>query len=180
MKKNIQPDRGSRRTSDMGLNDQSMDIKSIMKDVEFLASSHMTWKQRKDLENRKVVALGGKPVKQHRLPLSIARVAMKKQKERDQKMQQENLILGRFGANNGNGSRKVQDKRKSGGDKGLRSTTQGHFRNGILDVKHMINQPTAPRENDQNPGPLRKGKTNNGNNKKNKGKKKGGGGKKRR
>ncbi|XP_047321220.1 uncharacterized protein LOC124925295 [Impatiens glandulifera] len=140
----------------------------------------MTWKQNKDQENRKVIALGGKPAKQHRLPLSIARVAMKKHKERDQKMQLEmiNFVIYFLATESNtwtiwsnNGSRKVQDKRKSGGDKIL---TQGYFKKGILDVKHMLNQHTVPRENDQNPGPLRKGKTNNNanNNNKNKGKKK--------
>ena len=80
-------------------------------------SSHMTWKQKKDLENKKVVSLGGKvcsfmplllqhilssqvpcmnfvflvkqPPKKQRLPLSVARVSMKNQKDREEKLLQE-------------------------------------------------------------------------------------------
>ncbi|XP_019185463.1 PREDICTED: uncharacterized protein LOC109180361 isoform X1 [Ipomoea nil] len=70
-------------------------------------SAHMTWKERKDLENKKVVSLGGKPPKKQRLPLSVARVMMKKQKEREQKELEESLILRRFGVNYGSSSRRV-------------------------------------------------------------------------
>ncbi|XAR56175.1 hypothetical protein NMG60_11036541 [Bertholletia excelsa] len=135
---------GSMAQSYMDFKGQHLDVKTIMKDIEFLGSSHMTWKEKKELENRKVVALGGKPPKKQRLPLSVARVTMKKQKEREQKMLQEGLILGRFGGNFG-GERKVPEKRKPE-DKVLKST-QGHFRNGVLDVKHLL-QPAAPKESD--------------------------------
>ena len=77
----------------MDFKGQNMDMKSIVKDIEFLGSSHMTWKERKELEKRKVVPLGGKPLKKQILPLSLAGVTMKKQKEREQKMLQESLIL---------------------------------------------------------------------------------------
>ncbi|GMP91542.1 hypothetical protein CsSME_00042201 [Camellia sinensis var. sinensis] len=159
-------------TNYMDFKDQKMDMKSIMKDIESLVPSHMTWRERKELENRKVVALGGKPPKKQRLPLSVARVTMKKQKERDQKTLQENLILGRFGAKLGNGTKKVGEKRKRE-DMVLKST-EGHFRNGVLDVKRLMKQ-SAPKERDintyafDNEGKKKKG------GKKNKGKKKGGG-----
>ncbi|BBH02403.1 hypothetical protein Prudu_012948 [Prunus dulcis] len=39
---------------------QKMDMRKISKQIELLGSSHMTWKQRKELENRKVISLGGK------------------------------------------------------------------------------------------------------------------------
>ncbi|KAK4356197.1 hypothetical protein RND71_025168 [Anisodus tanguticus] len=52
-------------------------------------SAHMTWREKKELENEKVVSLGGKPQKKQRLPLSVARVMMKKQKEMEEKMQEE-------------------------------------------------------------------------------------------
>ncbi|THG23765.1 hypothetical protein TEA_011655 [Camellia sinensis var. sinensis] len=183
-------------TNYMDFKDQKMDMKSIMKDIESLVviypaamlmfsyastvdyhfpyevPSHMTWRERKELENRKVVALGGKPPKKQRLPLSVARVTMKKQKERDQKTLQENLILGRFGAKLGNGTKKVGEKRKRE-DMVLKST-EGHFRNGVLDVKRLMKQ-SAPKERDintyafDNEGKKKKG------GKKNQGKKKGGG-----
>ncbi|KAA8539268.1 hypothetical protein F0562_025960 [Nyssa sinensis] len=144
-----------------------MDIKSIMKDIEFLGSSHMTWKERKELENRKVVSLGGKAPKKQRLPLSVARVTMKKQKEREQKMLQESMILGRFGGKLGSGAKKVADKRKLE-DRVLKSTA-GCFRNGVLDVKHLL-QPAASRETDNNSYTANKGKNKKGG-KKNQGRK---------
>nr|KYP49255.1 hypothetical protein KK1_028992 [Cajanus cajan] len=61
-----------------------MDLRKIMKDVENFSYSHMTWKERKKIENRNVVSLGGKPPKNQRLPLSVARPMMKKQQEREQ------------------------------------------------------------------------------------------------
>ena len=70
-----------------------MEMKSVVKDIEFLGSSHMTWKERKELENRKVVPLGGKPLKKQILPLSLARVTMKKHKKREQKILQESLMI---------------------------------------------------------------------------------------
>ncbi|CAN4115047.1 unnamed protein product [Withania somnifera] len=105
----------------------------------FTCSTHMTWKEKKELENKKVVALGGKPQKKQRLPLSVARVMMKKQKEREEKMQEENLVLGRFG---GSSSRKAAGRRRPE-DRVLKST-EGHFKNGVLDVKELL-KPSAPK-----------------------------------
>uniref|UniRef100_A0A199U982 Uncharacterized protein n=1 Tax=Manihot esculenta TaxID=3983 RepID=A0A199U982_MANES len=49
------------QTSDtMDSKDRDWDFKKVMKDIEFLDASHMTWKERKELENQKVVSLGGK------------------------------------------------------------------------------------------------------------------------
>ncbi|KAI3709682.1 hypothetical protein L2E82_39448 [Cichorium intybus] len=67
--------------------------KSILKDIEYMGPYHMTWKEKKALENKKVVSLGGKPSKKQRLPLSVAWVQMKKQKERDQKEVYNSLII---------------------------------------------------------------------------------------
>lgn len=152
----------------------------------------MTWKERKELENQKVVSLGGKPPKKQRLPLSVARVQMKKQKEREEKMlemrEQENMVLGRFGG--GSGARRTVERRKLE-DRVLRST-EGHFKNGILDVKHLLSR--APSRDDGSSSHMvNKGKKHSGkrrddgsssdmvtkgkkhSGKKNKGKKKGGG-----
>ncbi|KAK1593064.1 hypothetical protein Q3G72_035322 [Acer saccharum] len=127
---------------DMETEDQEMDIRKIMKDIEFLGSSHMTWKERKELENKRVVSLGGKPQKKQRLPLSVARVPMKRQKEREQKMQQERAILGRFGGKIADPKRPTDKRRPE--DRVLKST-EGRFRNGVLDVKHMLH-PTSSRD----------------------------------
>ncbi|XP_061336528.1 uncharacterized protein LOC133283651 [Gastrolobium bilobum] len=129
----------SREHTDM--QEQEMDIRKIMKDVENFSYSHMTWKERKKIENRKVVSLGGKPPKNQRLPLSVARPMMKKQKEREQKMLQEHLILGKFGGKLGGSSKRSVGKHKLE-NRGLKSS-EGRFRNGILDVKHLLNSASS-------------------------------------
>ncbi|KAL5782215.1 hypothetical protein ACOSP7_007244 [Xanthoceras sorbifolium] len=158
-----------KQREDMETEDQEMDIRKIMKDIEFLGSSHMTWKERKELENKRIVSLGGKPTKKQRLPLSVARVPMKRQKEREQKMQQEMAILGRFGAKFA-GPKRPTEKRKPE-DRVLKSTV-GRFRNGILDVKYMLN-PTSSRDTGSDTRMGGKGRKK-GKGKKNGGKKKGG------
>ncbi|XP_057786192.1 uncharacterized protein LOC131003662 [Salvia miltiorrhiza] len=169
--------RGSSSTN-LDSHEPRMDIKSILKDIEFLGSSHMTWKQKKDLENKKVVSLGGKPPKKQRLPLSVARVAMKNQKGREGKMLQERAILGRFGAYSSSSSKKVAERRPAE-DRILKSI-QGNFRKGVLNVGHLL-QPSAPEaSNDKGRHPTGKGKKKKKDNgKKSHGKRKGGGGKKR-
>ncbi|XP_042035180.1 uncharacterized protein LOC121781514 [Salvia splendens] len=120
-----------RETSSSNLDSQEprMDIKSILKDIEFLGSSHMTWKQKRDLENKKVVSLGGKPPKKQRLPLSVARVSMMSRPPFRR------AILGRFGAYSSSSSQKVPE-RKPAKDKILKSM-QGDSRNGVLNVGHL-------------------------------------------
>ncbi|KAK9273371.1 hypothetical protein L1049_018181 [Liquidambar formosana] len=172
MHKKKQVAKGGPSTSYMDLKDPEMDMRKIMKDIEFLSASHMTWKERKELENRKVVSLGGKPPKRQRLPLSVARVTMKKQKEREQKMLQESSILGRFGGKLGGGTKRVVEKRKPE-DRVLKSSV-GHFRNGVLDVGHLL-RPAPTRERDTIAYAFGEGKKKQGGGKKNKGKKKGGG-----
>lgn len=155
--------------------DYQWDFKTILKEFETLGASQMTWKDRKKLENEKVVSLGGKPTKKQRLPLSVARPQMKNQKRREEKMrqvlEQEHLILGRFGAKRSGGSRRSTEKRKPE-DRVLKAS-EGRFRNGVLDVKHLLN--SAPSRDDNSTGhPIGKGRKK-GSGKKNKGKKKGGG-----
>ncbi|KAI4385398.1 hypothetical protein MLD38_003429 [Melastoma candidum] len=113
-------------------------IASIMKDIEILGSSRMTWKEKKELENRKVVALGGKPPKKHRLPLSVAKVPMKRQKAREQRMLQENAILSRFGAKFSSSSNLDRPEEKHKPEQRALKSTQGFFKNGVLDVKHLM------------------------------------------
>ncbi|KAE8692948.1 DRT111 protein [Hibiscus syriacus] len=159
--------------------DNRFTIRNIMKDIQFLGSSHMTWKERKEMENRKVVSLGGKPPKRQRLPLSVAKAVMKNQKKREEKMLQENMILSRFGGKLGaGGSAKGPADKRRPEDRVLKSS-EGHFKNGVLDVKHLF-QKSPAKENDFDGHPGGKGKKKRGGSKKNGGKKKGvRGGKKR-
>lgn len=115
-----------------------MQMRDLKKEIYLLASSQMSWKDKKEVENRKVVSLGGKPQKKQRLPLSVARPIMKKQKEREQKMVQERLNTVQFGGKSSNSSssrRSLGNRRPE--DRVLKSS-EGIFRNGVLDVKHLL------------------------------------------
>lgn len=149
-----------------------MNIRNILKDIEFLGSSHSTWKERKEMENRKVVSLGGKPPKKQRLPLSVAKVVMKKQKEREEKISQEDLILGRFKPRFASDSGRSMEKYTP--EKRVLKSTEGNFRNGVLDVKHMLHR-APPREDNGGDRGFNGGKRKGGGKKSFKGKKKGGG-----
>ncbi|KAF3433233.1 hypothetical protein FNV43_RR24335 [Rhamnella rubrinervis] len=164
----------------MDFKDMEFDMKTILKDIEHLSSSHMTWKERKEFENKKVVSLGGKPQKGQRLPLSVAKVQMKKRKEREEKMLKESMILGRFIGKPNVGSKKFVGKRRP--EDNVLKASEGYFRNGILDVKNLLNQTpsrehwTPSREYDTGGHVFNQGKKKKGSGKK-RGKK--GGGKKR-
>ncbi|XP_010244762.1 PREDICTED: uncharacterized protein LOC104588507 isoform X1 [Nelumbo nucifera] len=135
--------------------DRRPDFRQIMKDVEYLVTSDMTWKERKHMENRRVAEqLGGKPQKKHRVPLSVARVTMKKQKEREQKMLEDGLILGHFGHKHAS-SNKAAEKHKTE-DRVLKSS-EGYFRNGVLDVKHLL-RPATSRDRDNHTDVTTEGK----------------------
>ncbi|KAG2670980.1 hypothetical protein I3760_14G111900 [Carya illinoinensis] len=170
-KKKREADRGGPSRGGTDTMDEEMDFKKIMKDIELFSSSHMTWKERKEIENRKIVALGGKPPKKQRLPLSVARPMMKKQKEREEKMLQERLILAKFGGKHVGSAKGFVGRRKPE-DRVLKAS-EGHFRNGILDVKHLL-RPTPSRDDDSETHMLAKRKKKGGG-KKNRGKKKGSG-----
>ncbi|XP_054789549.1 uncharacterized protein LOC129295099 [Prosopis cineraria] len=142
-KKKKQVDKHGPLHGHMVAQDQEMDIRKIMKDVENFGYSHMSWKERKKIEDRKVVSLGGKAPKQQRLPLSVARLRMKKQKEREQQMLQERLILGQFGGKLGGSSKRSVGKRRPE-ERGLKSS-EGRFKNGVLNVKHLLN-PTQSKD----------------------------------
>ncbi|KAB8080574.1 hypothetical protein EE612_001164 [Oryza sativa] len=138
-----------------------IDIGKLLKDVELFGAS--TWKERKQLENRKVVQLGGKAIKKHRTPLSVSKPAMKNQKKREEKKAEEERLLGIFRKRDSKNS-KAQKTRPE--DRVLRAT-QGHFKNGILDVKHLL-APPKPSGRDAPEQKMRMGKKNG------KGKQKGG------
>ncbi|KAG2674644.1 hypothetical protein I3760_13G146800 [Carya illinoinensis] len=122
---------------------------------------HVSWKERKEMENKKVIALGGKPSKKQRLPLSVARPMMKKQKEREQTMLQEHGDS----AKRSFGRRKPEDR--------VLKASEGHFRNGVLDVKHLLRPTTSSRDSDSGIHVVSKGKKKGGG-KKNRGTKGGG------
>ncbi|XP_062189481.1 uncharacterized protein LOC133892613 [Phragmites australis] len=154
------------KSADMSDEEPDIDIGKLLKDVELFGAS--TWKERKQIENRRVVGLGGKAIKKHRTPLSVAKPALKNQKKREQRKIEEEKLLGIFRKRDNKNS-KAQKTRPE--DRVLRAT-EGHFKNGILDVKHLLAAP-KPSGRDAPEPKMRKGK------KKGKGKQKGGKGKRR-
>ncbi|XP_074321204.1 uncharacterized protein LOC141657768 isoform X2 [Silene latifolia] len=163
----------------MEINGKVIDFRSIIKEVQLLGSSDMTWKERKDLQNKKVVSLGGKATKQQRLPLSVARLQMKNHKIREQKRLHQELLCGRSGesmvkTSSSSSSSKQRPERRKLEDSVLKSS-QGVFRNGVLDVKHLLKTTPTARDEDHGPPPVSKGKTKQKGGNKNHGKKKGGG-----
>ncbi|XP_010244763.1 PREDICTED: uncharacterized protein LOC104588507 isoform X2 [Nelumbo nucifera] len=106
--------------------DRRPDFRQIMKDVEYLVTSDMTWKERKHMENRRVAEqLGGK-----------------------------GLILGHFGHKHAS-SNKAAEKHKTE-DRVLKSS-EGYFRNGVLDVKHLL-RPATSRDRDNHTDVTTEGK----------------------
>jgi len=117
---------------------EELDINKILKDIQYLGSSNMTWKERKKLENEKVVSLGGKAPKKHRIPLSVGKFHFKRQKQREEKRIEEEQILGRFAKHSN--TRKVE-KRKAE-DRVLKAS-EGHFSKGVLNVKHLLERKSS-------------------------------------
>ncbi|KAL9248318.1 hypothetical protein vseg_021655 [Gypsophila vaccaria] len=165
---------GGKSRNCMEINGKVIDFRSILKEVELLGSSDMTWKERKDLQNKKVVSLGGKPIKQPRLALNIARPQMKNQKIREQKKLQQDLLCGRGESMVMKSTPKPRPEKRKPENSVLKSS-QGRFHNGVLDVKHLLKATPAPREEERGPPPISKGNKKKKGGKKNHGKKKGGG-----
>ncbi|XP_042477927.1 uncharacterized protein LOC122059285 [Macadamia integrifolia] len=163
-----QTSKGGSSTRKKNLKDGELDFRKILQDVEYLGSSNMTWKERKQLEDRRVEALGGKTHKKQRVPLSVARCCMKKRKEREQKMLQEGLVLGRFGGKLQSSTTRVAEKR--GPEDRVLKSSVGNFRNGVLNVSHML-RGSSSRENDDKTAQINKGKKSKGAGKKKGGKK---------
>ncbi|CAO2181445.1 unnamed protein product [Urochloa humidicola] len=138
------------KTPDSSDDEPDIDIGKLLKDVELFGAS--TYKERKQIENRKVVELGGKAVKKHRTPLSVAKPALKNQKKRELKKIEEEKLLGIFRKRDKN-SKPLKTRPE---DRVLRAT-EGHFKNGILDVKHLLSKP-KPSTRDAPEPKMRKGK----------------------
>ncbi|XP_022752430.1 uncharacterized protein LOC111301202 isoform X1 [Durio zibethinus] len=105
---------------------------------------------------------------------------MKKQKEREDKMLKENMFLGRFRGKLGGGVKRSADKRRP--EERVLKSSEGHFKNGVLDVKHLFRKASA-NDKDFDGHAVNNAKNKRGSVKKNQGKKKsggrGGGGRKR-
>ncbi|KAK4410250.1 hypothetical protein Sango_0098000 [Sesamum angolense] len=92
--------KGESSAPDVAPEEPKMDIKSILKDIEFLGSSHMTWKEKKTWRTR-----------------------------------------------SSSGAKKAAERCRPE-DRVLRAI-EGNLRNGVLNVKHLL-QPSTPRGADDN------------------------------
>ncbi|KAH0925532.1 hypothetical protein HID58_017788 [Brassica napus] len=158
------------------VDDPDLSFSKIMKDVQLFASSlHMTWKDKKALENQKVTGLGGKV----RFLLSFGSLICSSQscnfydladpfffvdivasketeatpqcsastdEETERKRRKDNVIFGQFGGT----SRKkpAADKKRKPEERVLKSTF-GNFRGGVLDVKDLLRSGGSSRTNDR-------------------------------
>ncbi|XP_020578380.1 uncharacterized protein LOC110023352 isoform X1 [Phalaenopsis equestris] len=149
------------------LEDESMDIRKMFKDIERLGSSAMTWKEKKKLENKNVVALGGKPTKSHRMPLSVAKPMMKNTRRREEKKMEEEKLLGVFTKRRSNS--RVEKRLPE--EKVLKAT-EGYFSKGVLNVKHLV-EPKSVKGDEGFVKKIGKRKKGKGKKRKGKGKRKG-------
>ncbi|MQL89657.1 hypothetical protein Taro_022243 [Colocasia esculenta] len=143
-------------------------------------SSYMSWKERKELENRKVVALGGKVSKiRLNIPSEHLKLINRRNYRRcylvdltlvtiDHSLFLETLIccfqdmyLGRFQKKQPN----ERSEKQKNSEAGVLMASEGFFKKGVLDVKHLL-KPSRPKSDDHMSIANRK--------KKGKGKKRGG------
>lgn len=157
------------KSTDMSDDEPDIDIEKLLKDVELFGAT--TWKDKNKIQNRKVVELGGKAIKKQRTPLSVAIPAMKNQQKREQKKIEEERLLGIFRKQNKN-----RNFVKTRPEDRVLKATKGRFKNGILDVKHLMGAPKPSSSSSFRDAPerdMRKGKKGKGKGK-GKGKQKGG------
>ncbi|KAK8964590.1 hypothetical protein KSP40_PGU022764 [Platanthera guangdongensis] len=123
--------------------DEEMVMNKILKEIEKLGSSCSTWKERKKLENKNATALGGKPIKSHRMPLSVAKPMTKNiKKRREVKKMEQDKHLGIFSKRKNNHN-KAENRQPE--DRVLKST-EGYFNKGVLNVKHLVDR--RPKKSD--------------------------------
>ncbi|KAH6557579.1 hypothetical protein KP509_1Z106300 [Ceratopteris richardii] len=91
----------------------------------------MSWKKRKEIEVQKRVALGAKPEKGHRMPISMGLSIKRKRERLEEQKLQEDFALGRITK-----KWKKDTEKQTASDRGLK-TSEGLFRGGVLYVKPL-------------------------------------------
>lgn len=152
-----------RSTEQVACNEEKEMFDKIFKEVEELGVSQLPWKKRKAMENQKVLALGGKPSKNIKTPISVGKHIRKKQERmKEEATKNEDILLGRPAKR----AKKTEFIRKRE-DRGLMAS-EGYFKYGILHVK-----PLEKKVEERDERVYRMGKTKKaGKSKKHKGKKK--------
>jgi len=135
----------------------------IFKEVEELGVSQLPWKKRKAMENQRVLALGGKPSKNIKTPISVGkRIRKKQERMKEETIKNEEILFGRPAKR----SKKTENIRKRE-DRGLMAS-EGYFKYGILHVKPLQKSVEEREESVYKTGKTKK----KGKSKKHKGKKK--------
>ncbi|KAH0883231.1 hypothetical protein HID58_059327 [Brassica napus] len=140
------------------VDDPDLSFSKIMKDVQHfgnLASSHMTWKDKKTLENQKVTGLGGKETEATPQCSASADEETERKRRKDDEAKShysylllcvvQNMIFGQFG---GTSRKKPAEKKRKPEERVLKSTF-GNFRGGVLDVKDLLRSGSSSRTNDR-------------------------------
>eukprot|EP00249_Psilotum_nudum_P006283 c19609_g1_i1 orf=102-761(+) len=107
-------------------------FRKIYKEVELLGTSQMSWKEKKALEEKKMVALGAKPEKGHKTPFIMGLNIKRKREKLEQQKLQQDIFAGLYPCKRG---KKICDKRTSE-DRGIKAS-EGIFKGGVLYVKPL-------------------------------------------
>ncbi|CAN6478760.1 unnamed protein product [Victoria cruziana] len=129
--------RTSKRLMDNMDNGEEKSFRKLLKAVELLGSSQMGWKERKKIEDQNVVSLGGKPKKNCKMPITLGRNIINKRQKKEEQLFQEGLVdrmPRKYMTNKGHKNRPEGQVLK---------ISQGNFRNGMLDVKHILRKDEA-------------------------------------
>eukprot|EP00250_Pteridium_aquilinum_P021590 c25169_g1_i1 orf=589-1185(-) len=105
----------------------------IFKEVEQLGTSQMSWKKRKTIEMQKMIELGAKPEKGHRMPIEMGRNINRKRERLEELRLQEELALGRLSAKR----EKKSIEKPNASSRGLKAS-EGVFKGGVLYVKPLV------------------------------------------
>lgn len=109
------------------------EFEKIFKEVEQLGTSQMSWKKRKAIETQKIIALGAKPKKGHKMPIAMGRNIKRKREKLEEQKLQEDMALGLRSAKR---EKKMVEKPHAT-NLGLKAS-EGIFKGGVLYVKPLV------------------------------------------
>lgn len=113
-----------------GEGSRKQEFRQILEEVQKLGTSQLSWKERKELESKKLVALGSKPAKSFKMPISMGLAIKRKREKLDTERMEQDILAGFLPAKR----KKKTPLRESNDDKGLR-LSEGKFRGGVLYVQ---------------------------------------------
>ncbi|CAM6127923.1 unnamed protein product [Calypogeia fissa] len=109
---------------------RKQEFRQILEEVQKLGTSQLSWKERKELELKKIVALGAKPAKSFKMPISMGLTIKRKREKLEAEKVEQDILSGFLPAKR----KKKTAPRDSSDDKGLR-LSEGKFKGGVLYVQ---------------------------------------------